>query len=543
MIKKHQEIVLNIEKNKFYEIGSGTFDGEEILVRGALKGQKVSARVTKFKNGINAKLLEVVEHADYEISPACGQFENGCGGCVFQNITLAKEAELKQEMLAGLLADAGYELSAFYPALSTDAYRNKMEFSFGDDEKGGKLKLGMRKRGNYYSVSDASSCLIAPADFGKIVNKTAEFFAGNDISFFHRGSGQGLLRNLVLRKSFAENKILVNLIISEEQVSGILSGYADELLKLELSGEISGIICTVCTARSDSVKADKTSLLYGQEYLYEEIMGLRFKISPFSFFQTNTDGASRLYSGLLDFLGDISGKVAFDLYCGTGTIAALLAGNAKKVYGIELVEEAVLAARENAAINKLTNCTFLAGDVLKVLSELSEKPDIIVIDPPREGLHPKALANVISLGAEKIIYVSCKPTSLVRDLAVLCESGYEAERIAGYDMFPRTGHVETVVLLSKLKSSKSIEVKIDLDEVDLTKSESKATYDEVKAYVLDKYGFKVSQLYIAQVKRKHGIIERENYNTGESKAKVPQVPEDKEKAIEDALRYFKMIDE
>ena len=328
----------------------------------------------------------------------------------------------------------------------------------------------------------------------------------------------------------------------KETEEELLEGWKQILLALPLSGSFAGILHTKNDSLADAVLNDGTDVLYGQDYFYEELLGLKFKITPFSFFQTNSLGAEVLYDTVRQYLGDTSGPKVFDLYSGTGTIAQILAPVAEHVTGVEIVEEAVEAARENAALNGLSNCDFIAGDVLKVLDTLEEQPDLIVLDPPRDGIHPKALPKIIRYGVDRMVYVSCKPTSLARDLIVLQAGGYRVERMALVDMFPFTGHVETVCLLSKLNVKHHIEVEITMDELDLTAAESKATYDEIKAYVLEKFGFKVSQLYIAQIKRKCGIIERKNYNQSKKEdAKVPKCPPEKEAAIMDALKHFQMI--
>lgn len=304
---------------------------------------------------------------------------------------------------------------------------------------------------------------------------------------------------------------------------------------------------------ADIVTNEGTDVLYGQDFFYEELLGLRFKITPFSFFQTNSLGAEVLYQTAREFIGDAlpsgtdadiaeHGKIVFDLYSGTGTIAQMLSPVAKKVIGVEIIEEAVEAAKENVQLNGLHNCEFIAGDVLKVIDSIEEKPDYIVLDPPRDGINPKALEKIIRYNVPQMVYISCKPTSLARDLEVLQARGYEVKKICCVDMFPSTFHVETVCLLSKLNAKQHIEVDIHMDELDLTDAEKKATYSEIKEYVLEHTGLKVSSLYIAQVKQKCGIIERENYNKPKSDdAKQPQCPPDKEKAIKEALKHFGMI--
>ena len=275
----------------------------------------------------------------------------------------------------------------------------------------------------------------------------------------------------------------------------------------------------------------------------EELLGLKFKITPFSFFQTNSLGAEVLYETAREYIGETDGRKVFDLYSGTGTIAQILAPAAEHVTGVEIIEEAVEAAKVNAAQNGLTNCDFIAGDVLKVLDTLEERPDLIVLDPPRDGIHPKALPKIIDhYGCEKMIYISCKPTSLARDLVVLQAKGYEVTRVCCVDMFPGTTQVETVVLLSRKTPDDTIEVDLDLDELDITAAESKATYQEIKDYVLKEFGLKVSTLYISQIKRKCGIDVGEHYNISQKEnQKVPQCPKEKEDAIRAALEHFAMI--
>ena len=295
---------------------------------------------------------------------------------------------------------------------------------------------------------------------------------------------------------------------------------------------------------ADVVQSDETRVLYGEDVIYEELLGLRFKISTFSFFQTNSLGAEVLYSKAREYVGSTNDKMIFDLYSGTGTIAQIFAPVAKKVVGVEIVAEAVEAAKENAELNGLNNCEFIAGDVLKVIDDIKDKPDLIVLDPPRDGIHPKALQKIIDFGVDRIVYISCKPTSLARDLVILQEHGYKVEKACAVDMFPQTVHVETVCLLSKLHEAKHhVNVRLNMDELDVTSAESKATYEEIKSYVAEHYdGMKVSNLYIAQIKRKYGIEVGENFNLPKSKdTRQPQCPKEKEDAIVEALEHFKMI--
>jgi 23S rRNA (uracil-5-)-methyltransferase RumA len=329
-------------------------------------------------------------------------------------------------------------------------YRNKMEFSFGDEMKDGPLALGLHKKGSFYDIVTTSECQIVDTDYNQVLTCVLEYFSAKGMTFYKKLSHVGYLRHLLVRKAVKTGEILINLVTSsqwdyEEKEDLIIEEFKNKLLELELSGSIVGILHTYNDSQADVVQSDRTDILYGRDYFYEEILGLKFKISTFSFFQTNSLGAEVLYSTAREFIGETKDKLIFDLYSGTGTIAQLLAPVAKKVIGVEIVEEAVIAARENAELNGLDNCDFIAGDVLKVIDDIEEKPDLIVLDPPRDGIHPKALERIINFGVDRIVYISCKPTSLARDLVMLQEKGYKVERVCCVDMFPATSHVETIV--------------------------------------------------------------------------------------------------
>lgn len=328
-----------------------------------------------------------------------------------------------------------------------------MEFSFGDEVKDGPLSLGMHKRGSFYDIVSVRECQLVDEDYRKILNTTLDYFTQKGTSYYHRMRHEGYLRHLLVRKAQKTGEILIALITTTQEEQD-LQPYVDALLALPLQGKITGVLHTKNDSVADVVQSDETVLLYGQDYFYEELLGLKFKISQFSFFQTNSLGAEVLYETAREFLGDISDdgrndKTVFDLYSGTGTIAQLLAPVAGRVIGVEIVEEAVKAARENAKLNNLNNCEFIAGDVLKVIGDIKEKPDFIVLDPPRDGIHPKALQHIIDYQVDRIVYISCKPTSLARDLDIMIEQGYRMERVVAIDQFPGTGHVETVCLLTR----------------------------------------------------------------------------------------------
>ena len=545
-MKKKDEIILEIADVNFPNKAYGYYEGEKVIVKNAVPGQKVQAQVFKKRgSGVEARLQKVIERSPLEREAGMCSHYALCGGCTYQTMRHEEELRLKERQVKRLLENAGICVQSWegiVPAPSETGYRNKCEFSFGDEEKDGDLALGMRKRMSYYEVVTLKDCNIVDADYLRIIEGTLQFFQERRVPFYHKARHDGSLRHLVVRKGAATGEILINLVTSSE-VPFSVEEFKDMLLGLELDGSVCGILHSVNDGLADVVKSDEMRLLYGRDFFMEKLFDLEFKVSVYSFFQTNSAGAEKLYSIVKEFAGDVADKTVFDLYCGTGTIGQIMAeAGSKKVIGIELIEEAVVAANENAKRNHLENCTFLAGDVLKMVDELEERPDLIIVDPPRDGIHPKAIGKIIAFGAPEIVYVSCKPTSLARDLEIFQQEGYQVERVKLMDMFPRTVHVETVCLLSKLQSKEHIEIEVAMDELDLTSAESKATYDEIKAYVLEKHGLKVSSLYISQVKRKCGLDVGQNYNLSKKEdAKVPQCPPEKEAAIMDALKHFQMI--
>ncbi len=390
--------------------------------------------------------------------PFCIHFPE-CGGCLYQQFSYEGQALEKLKKVQNLISDVCPEAvpNECLASPRTTGYRNKMEFSFGDAEKDGPLTLGLHQRGSFYNIVPISDCQIVDSDYRAIVWATMQYFREKGLSYVHKKTHEGYLRHLLVRKSVATGEIMVALVTSSKDCyeggsyshTEWIDDYVDRLLVLDLYGHISGILHIVNDSLADIVQSDHTELLYGSDYITEKLLGLDFKITPFSFFQTNSTGAEVLYSVVRDYIGDINGMTVFDLYSGTGTIAQLLAPVAKKVIGVEIVEEAVEAARENAALNCLDNCEFIAGDVLQVMDEITETPDVMVLDPPREGIHPKALPKLLSYGVEHFVYVSCKPDSLARDLTPILEAGYHPVKSVCVDMFPWTKHIETVCLFEK----------------------------------------------------------------------------------------------
>ena len=576
-MKKGQVYEGYVERVDFPNKGIIKVGEETCVVKNSLPGQKVRFCVNKVRKGkAEARLLEVMEQSPLEVGAPCSYF-GLCGGCTYLSLPYEEQLKIKGEQVKKLLdsvlnrQETGYEWEGIKASPKEYEYRNKMEFSFGDEYKDGPLSLGMHKRGSFYDVVHVDDCRIVDGDYRLILKLVLEFFKEKEASFYHRLRHVGFLRHLLVRKASKTGEILIALVTTSQkplqketadvgateniagEIQAIVEGFKKLLLDADAQGKFAGKIAGILHITNDSladvVKSDRTDILYGNDYFYEELLGLRFKVSTFSFFQTNSYSAEVLYQTARDYVGDLTTQgeedkapVVFDLYSGTGTIAQLMAPVAGKVIGVEIVEEAVEAAKKNAKLNGLENCDFIAGDVLKVLDDIEEKPDMIILDPPRDGIHPKALPKIINYGVDRIVYISCKPTSLVRDLEVFLERGYRVEKAVAVDQFPWTANVETVVLLAQQKPDDVIEVEIELDELDLTSAESKATYKEIQEYVLKEHGLKVSNLYISQVKKKCGIEVGENYNLPKSEdSKQPQCPEEKEKAIRDALEHFGMV--
>ncbi|MBB2183607.1 23S rRNA (uracil(1939)-C(5))-methyltransferase RlmD [Lachnospiraceae bacterium MD1] len=463
-MKKGQIYEGIVQRVDFPNKGVVEIEGNKVIVKNVVPGQKISFAVNKKRaEKYEGKLLEVLEKSPLETrEKVCKHFGN-CGGCSYQTMPYEDQLEMKKGQVKRLIDSVckEYEFEGILASPTEWGYRNKMEFSFGDEYKGGPLALGLHKKGSFHDILTVDDCAIVDKDYNMILNCVLKFASDHGLDYYHKLSHTGYLRHLLVRKAVKTQEILINLIttsqLEEVRESGenyndkdsIFQPLVEQLRKLPLQGNIVGILHTNNDSQADVVKSDYMEVLYGRDYIYEELLGLKFKISTFSFFQTNSLGAEVLYSKVREYVGETKDRTIFDLYSGTGTIAQLLAPVAKKVTGVEIVEEAVEAARENASLNGLSNCEFIAGDVLKVIDSLKDKPDIIVLDPPRDGIHPKALDKIIDFSVKRIVYISCKPTSLARDLDVFLAKGYEVEKVCAVDMFPGTVHVETVCLLSK----------------------------------------------------------------------------------------------
>ncbi|MEY8763125.1 MULTISPECIES: 23S rRNA (uracil(1939)-C(5))-methyltransferase RlmD [Clostridium] len=452
-MKKGNQYEFSIEESQFPAMGIAQRDGLKVYIKNSVPGQKIKGQITKKRNGYaEAKIIEIIENVNYAIDPACPHF-NLCGGCNFQFIPYDMQVKLKMRQVLDLFQQSSIKNFKFLGIEKSPdkfQYRNKMEFTFGDEQKGGPLTLGMHMKGKAFGIVNADRCKIVDEDFNLILNKTVLYFREKKLSYYRVRSHRGFLRNLVIRKGKNTGEILIN-IVTTSQIDFDFTEITEILKDLNYSGKLKGILHTINDSLSDTVKNDSIEILYGNGFIIEKILGLKFKIYPQSFFQTNSRGTEKLYDIIKNFIGDSSSKTIFDLYCGTGTIAQILSSHAKKVIGVELVKEAVKSARENAVLNNIENCSFIAGDVLNVIKTLEDKPDIIVLDPPRPGINPKAIKQITAFNASQIVYISCNPKSLVNDLNSFIGSGYKLDKVKLMDMFPHTAHVETCVLMSRVK--------------------------------------------------------------------------------------------
>ena len=529
-----------------------------VTVKNGIPGQKIRFMINKFKRGnAEGRLLEVLEKSPLETrEPVCSIFP-ACGGCMYQTMPYEEQVKMKEGQIRRIMdpvVKGEYVFEGVKHSPKEFHYRNKMEFSFGDEFKDGPLSLGLHKKGSTYDVLTAGDCQLVHEDMDKILLCVLNYFKERNVSYYKKMQHVGYLRHLLLRRGDTTGEILVNLVTTTQEEYD-LTPLVEELLALELEGKIVGILHILNDSLSDVVKSDETRILYGQDFFYEKLLGLEFKITPFSFFQPNSKGAEVLYETVREYIGDIDNQVVFDLFSGTGTIGQVLAPVAKKVIGVEIIEEAVEAAKENAVRNGLSNCRFIAGDVFKVLDEIEEKPDVIVLDPPRDGIHPKALPKILNYGVDKIVYISCKMTSLARDLEMMQLAGYRVEKMTAVDQFCETVHVETVVLLSHKKPDGHINVKVEFGEgegkvpldniakrAEEYKPKERVTYKMIKEYIEAKYGFKVHTAYIAEVKRDLGLPMYDAPNAVEELKQPRKHPTaEKVEAIKDALKHFEVI--
>ena len=553
MAKKKREIAL--EKNTIFEAqvtgytaeGAGvvrTPEGIPVFVPGAAQGDTLRVRVVKsLKTYAFGRIEEILSPSPDRVEEDC-PVSRQCGGCVFRHISYEAELRAKEQRVRDALSRiGGFSDLPVLPILGAqqpDRYRNKAQFPIGSDGEGGIL-FGFYST-HSHRIIPCKDCLLHPVEFIRAMEAVGRWQAETGETAYDEEMGKGTLRHLYLRKGFASGQVMVCIVANAASLRG--EERLCELLRESVPG-LSGVLLNRNTERTNVVLGKENRVLWGSELLEDTLCGLRFTLSPHSFYQVNRDQAERLYETAAQYAALTGNETVLDLYCGAGTIGLSMAAHAKRLIGVEIVEDAVENARANAARNGVTNAEFFCGDAPKAAAMLrarGEAPDVVILDPPRKGCGEELVDVVSSMSPRRVVYVSCDPATLARDLRFFTSRGYQPQEARPADLFPRTHHVETVVLLSKLNAKQHIEVELNLDELDLTAAESKATYDEIKAYVLEKYGLKVSILYISQVKRKCGLDVGQNYNLSKKEdAKVPQCPPDKEAAIMEALKHFHMV--
>ena len=519
-------------------LGIARVNGAVVFVPHAVRGEEIDLRITKvMKTSCAGEIVKIHDPSPERMEPEC-PYAGKCGGCAYRHLTYPEELWAKRQRVQDALTRIGgldLTVEEILGAKNPEHYRNKSQYPVGADGSIGFFQARTHK------VVPIRRCLIQTEAADRTAQAVGEWMRRYKISAYDETTGKGLVRHVCVRVN-RKGESLCCVVVNGNKVprEPELAAYVTAAVP-----HTAGVLLNSNTRRGNVILGDKYRTLFGRNYLMDTLCGLEFKLSMPSFYQVNRDQAEVLYGKALEFAGLTGNETVLDLYCGIGTITLCLAKAAKRVIGAEIVPPAIRDAKENALRNHIENAEFFCGDAADIAAKLESdglRPDVVTVDPPRKGLAPEVIASVAAMGPEKVVYVSCDPATLGRDVKIFREFGYEAKRAAAVDMFPGTAHVETVVLLSKLNVNHHIEVELKMDELDLTAAESKATYDEIKAYVLEKFGLKVSQLYIAQIKRKCGIIERKNYNQSKKEdAKVPKCPPEKEAAIMEALKHFQMI--
>ena len=535
--------------------GIGHVDGYTLFIKDAVIGDVVEAKVKKAKKNYGyARLMKVITPSEYRVEPKCA-FARRCGGCQIQEMSYDRQLVFKDQKIRGNLERIGGFTkdqidTVMQPVVGMEppfGYRNKAQFPFGTDKEGNPI-TGFYA-GRTHDIIANTDCALGVEQNKEILEIILQYMRENKIKSYDEKTGKGLIRHALIRYGFKTKEIMVCLVVNGKKLPK-----AERLIEklIQIEG-MTSITISPNTRRDNVIMGDSYEILWGQGYITDYIGNVKYQISPLSFYQVNPVQTEKLYGLALEY-ADLKGdETVWDLYCGIGTISLFLAQKAKQVYGVEIVPQAIDDAKENAKINAIDNAEFFVGKAEEVLPEYyaeyerehngeTAHADVIVVDPPRKGCDETLLETIVKMQPEKVVYVSCDSATLARDLKYLCANGYEIKMCRGVDQFPQSVHVETVVLLSRKTPDDTIEVDLDLDELDITSAESKATYQEIKDYVLKEFGLKVSTLYISQIKRKCGIEVGEHYNISQKEnQKVPQCPKEKEDAIRAALEHFAMI--
>ena len=542
--RKNDIVTLDIEDCGVDGEGIGKADGFTVFVKDAVIGDRVTAKIMKAKKNYGyGRLMEILKPSPYRVEPKCA-FARQCGGCQLQALSYEQQLAFKEKKVRGHLERiGGFTELPMEPIIGMDEpyhYRNKAQFPVGKNKEG-RIITGFYA-GRTHTIIENRDCVLGVSQNKEVLDRVIAHMEAYGIEPYNEETGKGLVRHILIRYGFFTGEVMVCLVLNGSSIP-----QKETLIEhlLEIPG-MTSITINVNKKRSNVILGEEIRLLWGKPYITDKIGDISYQISPLSFFQVNPLQTGKLYSKALEY-ADLHGEeTVWDLYCGIGTISLFLAQKAKFVRGVEIIPAAIENANDNARLNSIENVEFFVGKAEEVLPAEYKKngiyADVIVVDPPRKGCEESLLATMIEMQPKRIVYVSCDSATLARDLKYLCERGYELKKVCPVDQFGGTVHVETVVLLSQQKPDDTIEIDLDLDELDATAAETKATYEEIKAYVWDKHHLKVSSLYISQIKRKCGLEVGQNYNLSKSEnPKVPKCPPEKEAAIMDALKHFQMI--
>lgn len=536
--KKNEQHPLRIEGYGSAGEGGARLEGQAVFVKGALAGEICQVQLLKVgKSAAWGRVTQVLTPVPGRQSPDCPRYPR-CGGCQLRHMTYAEELRFKRQKVQDALQRIGGwtgRVEKIHGAEAPDRYRNKIQFPVADGPRVGFF------RARSHEVIDAEDCLLQPLAATRLREAFKLWMERYQVPAYDERVHGGLIRHFYVRVNQRGQSLCAVI------ANGTDLPHQEELVQALRRAEpdLAGVVLSVNQEKTNVILGKTHRCLWGRDYLEDTLCGLTFRLSVPSFYQVNREQAEVLYGRALAFAGLTGRETVLDLYCGIGTITLVMARQAGRAIGAEVIPAAVEDAKANAARNGVTNAEFLCADAAQAAQTLADRglrPDVICVDPPRKGLAPAVIDAIVQMAPQRLVYVSCDPATLARDVKRMEEQGYVLQRAEAVDLFPRTAHVETVVLLSKLNTKQHIEVELNLDELDLTSAESKATYDEIKAYVLEKHGLKASSLYISQVKRKCGLDVGQNYNLSKKEdAKVPQCPPEKEAAIMDALKHFQMI--
>lgn len=564
---KNDCVELTIEDIGVSGEGIGKVDGYTLFVKDTVIGDVVRVKIMKAKKNYGyARLMDIIKPSKDRVEPACS-IARQCGGCQIQAMNYNAQLKYKQKLvkdnllrIGGLTEGADYEMCEILGMDTPFRYRNKAQYPVGED-KDGNIVMGFYA-GHTHSIIACpdDDCMLGHRDNAFILNAVKEWMKEYRVRAYNENIHKGTVRHVLVRTGYHTDEVMVCLVTKKMLRKEAADGLVKAIQKLKLN--VASLVVNINKEDTNVILGKECITLYGRPYIEDYIGDIKFQISPLSFYQVNPKQTEVLYNKALEFAGLKGNESVWDMYCGIGTISLFLAKKAGKVYGVEIVPQAIEDAKNNAKINNIDNAEFFVGKAEEVVPAFYKKqtgvqsdndstdskeydmtrPDVVVVDPPRKGCDKKLLDTIVSMTPDRIVYVSCDSATLARDLKLLVEYGYKVEKVQPVDQFGNTVHVETVVLLSQQKPDDTIEIDLDLDELDATTAETKATYEEIKAYVWDKHHLKVSSLYISQVKRKCGLEVDQNYNLFKSEnPKVPKCPPEKEAVIMDALKHFQMI--